>query len=84
MARPSLTMEKLEMTEPQRRAITVGVVTTVLGALLLTLIGRAWESKVDQATYDLHIQAEQNVHERQMEITLELLCELKPTNRRCR
>lgn len=72
------------MTTQQKRAVTVGVLTTVLGAGVLFVTGAAWNAKVDRSEFDLHVQAEANNHERQMELSLELLCEMKPANRRCR
>lgn len=64
------------MSEPAARRVAVGVVTTILGLILLG----AWSAKVDRGEYDLHVQRE----EAKLEAVLDLLCADKPTHRRCR
>lgn len=44
------------MTTPQKRALTVAVVTAVVGALALPLSLAAWNSKVSTSTYQLDMQ----------------------------
>lgn len=79
------------MTQAQRRQVVVGAVTTVIGATVLALLTGVKDNIVMRGEYDLHVQASTFAHQnaaradsQQIELTLELLCELRPENRRCR
>lgn len=64
------------MSEPIARRVFVGALTTLLGILVLG----AWNAKVSQADFDLHVQEEQATRE----AILDILCADHPTHRRCR
>lgn len=90
------------MTPQARRAVSIGVTTTVLGALALAALTAARDSVVSRNEYNLHAQAVDNwqanhvqadsawrreVYAEQRatrELTLEVLCEVKPDARACR
>ena len=79
------------MTQQQRRQVAIGVITAVLGAVVIAIPSCANRVLVSRPEYDLHVQTEQHEHEKtrqmltvQQEISTELLCEVKPEHRRCR
>lgn len=79
------------MTVPQKRAVTIAIMTTILGAIAAPLLGAAWNLKVDTSTYELHLREEQthivrdSAHiEEQKMLLLDVLCGVKPEDRRCR
>jgi hypothetical protein len=79
------------MTVPQKRALTIALLTTVIGAIAAPVLGAAWKAKVDTSVFEMHV--EQDMRHRaldsalakeQKELTLDILCSLKPDDRRCR
>ena len=56
----------------------------MIAALLLAFLGFVVDPWVPRSTYNLHVQAERAELSELREITLELLCEGKPSSRRCR
>jgi hypothetical protein len=72
------------MSPAQQRTLSVGVAGTMIAALLLAFLGFVVDPWVPRSTYNLHVQAERAELSELREITLELLCEGKPSSRRCR
>lgn len=83
------------MTTTARRAIVAGVLTSVIGAAILGVMGAAWSGKVDKAEFDLRVQKIESaavltttrdslwkLEEREM--VLDILCALRETDRRCK
>lgn len=69
---------------PNQRTLSVGVAGTVIAALLLAFLGFIVDPWVPRSTYELHVQSERAELSELRDITLELLCDGKPTSRRCK
>ena len=72
------------MTAPQRRAFLLTVLLAIWGALAVPLLGAVWTYKVDRPEFDLHVQVDESRQKATLEITLDILCQLKPADRRCK
>ena len=64
------------MTQPQKRAVVTGIVTLVLGTVILA----AARQVVLRPEYETHVQMESA----RFEAVLDILCTDHPTHRRCR
>lgn len=79
------------MTHQHKRAAVTAVLTTLIGTFFLWAASTAWASKVDQSDFDVHLEQERT-HvvrdsaraEEQKALTLDILCSVKPADRRCR
>lgn len=67
------------MTEPAKK-FALGILASILAGVALPIVFAQWNGKVDRSDFDLHVQRE----EAKIEAVLDLLCEDKPTHRRCR
>ena len=79
------------MTSLDARRWRLGILATLLTALLLKVATVAWASKVDTPVFQSHVRdAELTVvrdsswKDQQQKMTLEILCTLKEADRRCR
>lgn len=78
------------MTVQQKRQVTVGVTTAVVGGLLLFFAQKLAGQVVLRNEFDQHMQAEAYAHDkqadamrRQEELLLDFICETNPRYRRC-
>jgi hypothetical protein len=82
------------MTIQQRRGLTLAVLGAVLAGLITPVLLGAWDAKVGRPEFDLHrqdvlnwrvnhVQADSAWRREQRELTMELLCEVKPQSRHC-
>ena len=68
------------MTPSQRSAISVGVKTTVIGALVLALANAVWNDVIFRPEFEHHIQEK----EAKLEAIMDILCTDHPEHRRCK
>jgi len=72
------------MTDREKRNWKLGILATLVTALILRVGAGAWESKVSRGEFDTHVQGEEARWQAQYQLTLDVLCELKPQDRRCK
>jgi hypothetical protein len=72
------------VTVASRRQIAIGVLTAVIGALLLGAVSFTREQVIFRPEFDAHVQSDTAWKREQREMTLDILCGQQPANRRCR
>ena len=71
------------MTQAQKSAIRVGVITTLLGGLSLLVFSKAAGQVVLRPEFDSHVQRSEMLDSLLLERTTDVLCEVKPSHRDC-
>jgi len=73
-----------------KRGLTIALTSTFVGVAAIPLLVALWRTKVDVSVYDVHIEKESTRvvrdsarAEEQHMLLLDVLCAMKPTDRRC-
>lgn len=67
-----------------QRKLVIGLVTLLLGSALLSGFSAVQNAVVWRSEYDVHLMADSVWKREQRELSLEVLCEVKPSSRKCR
>lgn len=78
------------MSTTQKRAALLGILTALLGAVTMPLLRTVWDAKVSSSDFRLYTQTVDSKLERlavqdsmQREMLTDILCSVKPRDRRC-
>lgn len=71
------------MTDRTKSQIRVGVITAVVGGLLLMAFSKVMGQVVLKPEFDSHVQRSEMLDSLLLERTTDVLCEVKPSHRDC-
>lgn len=74
----------LPMSPQAKQNLSTAIKTTVIGGLILLAASKLAGQVVLRPEYEAHVRASAVADSLQLDVTLEVLCEVKPSSRKCR